>query len=348
MHRPLWQGPRRDGRRTAGRARQVIRSWWPQHDHRRSKAGEILDGFAWYLQGRAIERVFDQRYLRPGHSVEARPYLGDHVIWSFPPLRLSRHAVVARDRHGAVFDGTRAMAWHADPSGRDVSSRAICQAIALTANAIVDTISNAAGQDLSWAFDAAASGVQMNYSVTGLSSTDGSNCAAPCVDTIVTVARDGNGMFTGRAAQRSRRIRCRRRDRAQGDASLTEPNRWFDGTDAMGRVLSGFAVRRGPLPRISIRDRRVALDRQSPRQRPRHAGADQRARAQMGGALDGLAATHDVVLRIPGLMCGIAGLVDFDGAHAPESLVRAMCAAMSHRGPDDEGRDGDSAAGRAA
>ncbi len=36
-------------------------------------------------------------------------------------------------------------------------------------------------------------------------------------------------------------------------------------------------------------------------------------------------------------MCGIAGLVDFDGADAPESLVRAMCAAMCHRGPDDEG-----------
>ena len=36
-------------------------------------------------------------------------------------------------------------------------------------------------------------------------------------------------------------------------------------------------------------------------------------------------------------MCGIAGLVDFDGPHAPESLVRAMCNAMCHRGPDDEG-----------
>lgn len=36
-------------------------------------------------------------------------------------------------------------------------------------------------------------------------------------------------------------------------------------------------------------------------------------------------------------MCGIAGLVEFDGARAPESLVRAMCTAMCHRGPDDEG-----------
>ena len=36
-------------------------------------------------------------------------------------------------------------------------------------------------------------------------------------------------------------------------------------------------------------------------------------------------------------MCGIAGLVDFDGAYASEALVRAMCTAMCHRGPDDEG-----------
>jgi asparagine synthase (glutamine-hydrolysing) len=36
-------------------------------------------------------------------------------------------------------------------------------------------------------------------------------------------------------------------------------------------------------------------------------------------------------------MCGIAGLVDFDGPHAPESLVDAMCTAMCHRGPDDQG-----------
>ncbi len=36
-------------------------------------------------------------------------------------------------------------------------------------------------------------------------------------------------------------------------------------------------------------------------------------------------------------MCGIAGLVDFDGANVSEALVSSMCAAMCHRGPDDEG-----------
>ena len=36
-------------------------------------------------------------------------------------------------------------------------------------------------------------------------------------------------------------------------------------------------------------------------------------------------------------MCGIAGIVRWDGAPVPESDIRAMCSAIVHRGPDDEG-----------
>lgn len=36
-------------------------------------------------------------------------------------------------------------------------------------------------------------------------------------------------------------------------------------------------------------------------------------------------------------MCGIAGIVDFDGRPVAETLVRAMCTAICHRGPDEEG-----------
>ena len=36
-------------------------------------------------------------------------------------------------------------------------------------------------------------------------------------------------------------------------------------------------------------------------------------------------------------MCGIAGIVDFNGNVIAESLVRSMCTAICHRGPDDEG-----------
>ena len=36
-------------------------------------------------------------------------------------------------------------------------------------------------------------------------------------------------------------------------------------------------------------------------------------------------------------MCGIAGIVRWDGRPVLEEDIRAMCAAMVHRGPDDEG-----------
>src|SRR5215210_1697070 len=36
-------------------------------------------------------------------------------------------------------------------------------------------------------------------------------------------------------------------------------------------------------------------------------------------------------------MCGIAGIVHFDGAPVPEGLTERMCAAMCHRGPNDRG-----------
>ena len=36
-------------------------------------------------------------------------------------------------------------------------------------------------------------------------------------------------------------------------------------------------------------------------------------------------------------MCGIAGIVHFDGSPVPDGLVDTMCAAIRHRGPDDRG-----------
>jgi len=36
-------------------------------------------------------------------------------------------------------------------------------------------------------------------------------------------------------------------------------------------------------------------------------------------------------------MCGIDGLLNFDGAPVDKDIVRRMCASLVHRGPDDEG-----------
>ncbi|MEC7769033.1 MAG: asparagine synthetase B, partial [Acidobacteriota bacterium] len=48
-------------------------------------------------------------------------------------------------------------------------------------------------------------------------------------------------------------------------------------------------------------------------------------------------------------MCGIAGIVDFDGGVIDEALLGRMCDAIRHRGPDDHGivrLEGDSPAQR--
>jgi hypothetical protein len=198
IREPLWQGP---GAMVVEQrlAQRVLRSWWPAAIAD-ARAVAMLDGFAWYLQGHAIEREFDRRYLRLAHSVESRPYLGEHVIWSFPTLRLSRVAVASRNRYAAVFAGLERRVGQPNLQGA-IYEVARLPAERLTAPVIVTTISDATGQDLSWAFEAVDTDV--NYAVTGLSSSDAPGCGAPCLETTVSVARTGPGMFTGRSLPRS-------------------------------------------------------------------------------------------------------------------------------------------------
>ena len=185
VHRPIWQGP---GSMFVERqlAQRLIRSWWPASIPD-AQAAAMLDGLAWYLQAQAIEREFDLRYLRTAHSVESRSYFGGHLIWSFPPLRLSRHAVAARDRYGAVFESLER--WLGTPTLQGAMFQvAHLPDDRLTADTIVTTISDAAGQDLSWLFDAAED--EVSYAVTALTTTS------------VTVTRKGTGIFSGRSAAR--------------------------------------------------------------------------------------------------------------------------------------------------
>jgi len=185
LHRTIWQG-RGAMLIEQQAAQQTIRGWWPARIAD-ARAAEILDGFAFYLQGRAIERVFDQRYLRIAHHVETRPYVGDHVIWSFPGLRLSRQSDAAPRRYAAMFASLERWLGEPDLQGA-MFGVAHLPADQLTADTIVKTLSSAAGQDLAWAFDAAESDV--SYALTDLTATS------------VTVLRRGSGMFTGRSAPR--------------------------------------------------------------------------------------------------------------------------------------------------
>lgn len=181
-------------------AQRVIRGWWPAVIAD-AKASAMIDGLAWYLAAHAIERDFDLRYLRSAHSVDSRGYLGDHLVWSFPTLRLSRSAAIGRDRYAAVFLALERWIGVASLQGalREVAR---LPGDRLNGDAIVETISDAAGQDVSWAFAAAAPGAEVNYAVTGLSSAADGECPPPCLRTAVTVSREGDEIFPGRSAPR--------------------------------------------------------------------------------------------------------------------------------------------------
>ena len=206
---PLWQGPAAMVvERQAATA--VIRSWWPATlpDQR---ADAMLDGFAEYLQGHALELLFGRQYLRMAHSVELVPVFGNDVIWSVPTLHLSRWSTIGRhapshdihSRYAAMFATLER--W----LGLPVLQGAMYEAARLpvdrlNAAALVETIDAASGQDLTWLFTAVAdSSVSFDYAVGSLSSTPSAQtCASPCFDTDVTVQRLGSGQFTGRSTPR--------------------------------------------------------------------------------------------------------------------------------------------------
>lgn len=224
LDRRFWQGP---GAMVAEQqhAYRVIRSWWPSPLHD-ARAAAMIEGFAWYLQTHAIEREFDARYLRTAHSVESKAYLGDHIIWSFPSLRLSRHAAARRDGYAKVFAALERWIGGAALQGA-MFELARVQDPQLSANTIIKTISEAAGQDLTWVFIAAEPEAELNYKVAAMTSGAGSNCPAPCVQSVITVEREGDGIFPGRSGLRVG-------DFESGDALLLDVE-FEDGTRASAR-----------------------------------------------------------------------------------------------------------------
>ena len=240
---PFWQG---SGAMAIEQqyATRVVRSWWPA-SIADARADAMLDGFASYLAAHAVEREFDRRYLRIAHSVETRPYLGDHIVWSFPTLRLSRSAAIGGDRYAPVFTALE----------RSIGLPALQGAMfevahlpedQLKADVIIKTMSNAAGQDLSWLIDAADTDV--SYALTGLTATS------------VTAVRKGVGIFPGRNWPRTGEFES-------GDA-VTIKVTFADSNSTVvswdGRDQSRTFNFQGPSPVVAAHldpDRIVTLDR---------------------------------------------------------------------------------------
>ncbi len=85
-------------------AYEAARLWW------RDRAGEppAVNGIAWYLQSRVVERLYDLTFERPGHSSESVRFFGGSLSWAFPTVRLSRwNAGLARGEWRSTRDWPR-------------------------------------------------------------------------------------------------------------------------------------------------------------------------------------------------------------------------------------------------
>ena len=197
--------------------------WWPGPAENR-EALPVVNGIAWYLQSRVVERLFDFAFLNPGHSADAVRFFGGAVPWEFPLLRMSRWTSgLGRPeflRGGAMRDWPvsarrlpasldlaairvalafgsleRYIGWPALQGALFESARRAPSG-SMSLAQLLEGIGTAAGQDLSWLFEAALDATRpVDYAVASVSSAPCSN--APCVVTKVTAARLGNGVFSG-------------------------------------------------------------------------------------------------------------------------------------------------------
>ena len=170
----------------------------------------LRDGIARYLQSHIVERLFNLRRGVTSYRVDGVRLFGGSVFWPTPSLRLSRWTAglvggargpeVARV---ALAFGTleRWLGWPtvqgalravAEQSGRGPMS----------ADAAIDALSAAIGQDLSWLFDQALDpSASFDYAIESVAVAPPSASCQACYRTDVMVGRRGTALFTGRSRQ---------------------------------------------------------------------------------------------------------------------------------------------------
>ena len=209
----------------------LARTWWPDSQPG-SATATVVNGAAWYLQSLVVERLFDLRYLSPGHSADGVRYFGGAVPWAIPSLTLGRSTVglgraeflrsnsvsarwpasarrlpasVDHDAvRGALAFGTleRYLTWPVLQGALHAWARRAAEG-PMSQSEIAATVSAAAGQDLSWFFETAFdTQARFNYALAAFSTgpADGPCQNAPCYRTGVTAVRRGEAQFTGRSS----------------------------------------------------------------------------------------------------------------------------------------------------
>ena len=205
----------------------VARQWWPGLSAD-AEAGALVDGLSWYLQSRIVDRLFDFNFLMPAHSAVAVRNFGGAWPRAFQILPLGRWSgglgreeylrarltrpswprlerrlppgLTAKAVRRAIALATleQMVGWPTLQGALRVLSEASVQR-SIGRREAEQIIAAAVGQDLSWffrvAFDDSAS---IDYAVRELITGNTSPCGnGPCVRTRVTVARSGDGQFTG-------------------------------------------------------------------------------------------------------------------------------------------------------
>lgn len=185
-------------------------------------------GLAWYLQSRIVERLFNLGYAQPAHSTAGSRFFGGFVPWGYRSLQRTRwvgglswerHAVrplspaawPARDSRlppGVDRDTIRAalafatleryLGWPALRSALRLLTPAAGNA-RLSVEEVAAIVGDAVGRDLRWFFASAIDPrVDIDYAVTGFRTTAAPACGSgTCYRTEVTIARLGDGLFTG-------------------------------------------------------------------------------------------------------------------------------------------------------
>lgn len=217
---PWWPAPQSMDVEAAV-AFELARQWWPVRSDD-AGAAILVNGAAWFLQGRVVERVFEARFGVPAHGVDTARFFGTVIPWSFHRLFIGRDqflrqaarpgrwaagamrvpARVDRETAGAALAFAtleRFLTWPVLQGALHAWARQAALG-PMSRTDIIETLGAAAGQDLGWLLDAAVDpAARFDYGIEALSSRAVSNgCdTTSCYETEVTVVRRGTAVFSG-------------------------------------------------------------------------------------------------------------------------------------------------------
>ncbi len=194
---------------------ELAKRWFTQF----AKAdGAMVDGLAWYLQSRVVERAFDRAFLAPGYRFQSTCFFGCGVRWSFRPLIVDRwgdglgrpefartwsnRKWPALDRRPATtFDRqTRAFALAFGSLERELGWPMLQGALRAAANAndgrpLRDILEAATARELDAVFRIAAA-APADHRLGVMTSTPATTCGSqPCFVTRVPLVRGGEIPF---------------------------------------------------------------------------------------------------------------------------------------------------------